>query len=255
MYTLPPNSQLCGATKNSKRLREIYPKTLGLDAAVADPRVMGYVRLHDCSMNGCLSPDSSYVDYVYASVVREEGGRMYLEEKQWMLAYNEFFESFRNYQEAGNARATQSLKYVVLSNMLASSDINPFDSREAKVYQDVEEIGAMLLLRGAYEANDIVQFEKVLKNPKYKLLSDPIMNKYLNPLLRNIRCQVMKKIVRPYQIIQIASLAKAMNISHREVEEIAVGLIQNDELDARIDQKRGLLSLQTLQKYVFLFIG
>lgn len=175
---------------------------------------------------------------------------MYLEEKQWMLAYNEFFESFRNYQEAGNARATQSLKYVVLSNMLASSDINPFDSREAKVYQDVEEIGAMLLLRSAYEANDIVQFERVLKNPKYKLLSDPIMNKYLNPLLRNIRCQVLKKIVRPYQIIQIASLAKAMNVSHGEVEEIAVGLIQNDELDARIDQKKGLLALQTLQKYV-----
>ncbi|TYZ61312.1 hypothetical protein PybrP1_010536 [[Pythium] brassicae (nom. inval.)] len=167
---------------------------------------------------------------------------------QWMLAYNEFFESFRNYQEAGNARATQSLKYVVLSNMLASSAINPFDSREAKVYQDVEEIGAMLLLRGAYESNDIVQFEKVLKNPKYKLLSDPIMNKYLNPLLRNIRCQVLKKIVRPYHVIQLASLAKAMNVSRREVEEIAVGLIQNDELDARIDQKQGLLALQTLQK-------
>lgn len=175
---------------------------------------------------------------------------MYLEEKQWMLAYNEFFESFRNYQEAGNARATQSLKYVVLSNMLASSDINPFDSREAKVYQDVEEIGAMLLLRGAYESNDIVQFEKTLKNPKYKLLSDPIMNKYLNPLLRNIRCQVMKKIVRPYQIIQITSLAKAMNISNREVEDIAVGLIQNEELDAKIDQTNGLLALQTKQKCV-----
>lgn len=27
--------------KNSQRLREIYPKTLSLDAAVADPRVMG----------------------------------------------------------------------------------------------------------------------------------------------------------------------------------------------------------------------
>uniref|UniRef100_K3WAZ5 PCI domain-containing protein n=1 Tax=Globisporangium ultimum (strain ATCC 200006 / CBS 805.95 / DAOM BR144) TaxID=431595 RepID=K3WAZ5_GLOUD len=214
--------QLCGATKNSKKLREIYPKTLGLDAAVADPRVMG--------------------------VVREEGGKMYLEEKQWMLAYNEFFESFRNYQEAGNARATQSLKYVVLSNMLASSDINPFDSREAKVYQDVEEIGAMLLLRGAYESNDIVQFEKILKNPKYKLLSDPIMNKYLNPLLRNIRCQVMKKLVRPYQIIQLASLAKAMNISSREVEDIAVGLIQNDELDAKIDQTKGFLAIQTKQE-------
>lgn len=182
--------------------------------------------------------------------MREEGGKMYLEERQWMLAYNEFFESFRNYQEAGNARATQALKYVVLSNMLASSDINPFDSREAKVYQDVDEIGAMLLLRSAYEANDIVQFERVLTNPKYKLLSDAIMAKYLQPLLRNIRCQVLKKIVRPYAVIQLASLAKAMNVTRPEVEAIAVALIQSDELDAKIDQKRGLLALQTLQKYV-----
>ncbi len=33
------------------------------------------------------------------------------------------------------SRAKVMLKYVVLANMLALSDINPFDSREAKVYQ------------------------------------------------------------------------------------------------------------------------
>ncbi|GLE02439.1 hypothetical protein PINS_up011277 [Pythium insidiosum] len=213
--------QLCGATKNSKKLREIYPKTLDLDAAVADPRIMG--------------------------VIREEGGKMYLEERQWMQAYNEFFESFRNYQEAGHVRATQCLKYVVLANMLASSDINPFDSREAKVYQDVEEIGAMLLLRGAYEANDVHQFEKILKNPKYKLLSDPIMMKYLNPLLRNIRCQVMKNYVRPYRVMQFASLAKAINVTREEAEEIAVHLIQSGELSAKIHQPKGLLVMDNAQ--------
>ncbi|CAH0486072.1 unnamed protein product [Peronospora farinosa] len=214
--------QLCVETKNGAKMRVIYPKTLDLDAAVADPRIMG--------------------------VIREEGGKMYLEEKEWMLAYNEFFESFRNYQEAGNSRATRCLKYVVLANMLASSDINPFDSREAKVYHDVEEIGAMLLLRGAYESNDVVQFEKVLRNPKYKLLSDPIMKRYLNPLLHNIRRQVMKTIVRPYQTIHIESLSKRMNITRKDVEDIAVALIQNLELDAKIDQSRGLLVLQTREK-------
>ena len=33
-----------------------------------------------------------------SSVIREEGGKMYMEEKQWTLAYNEFFEGFRHYQ-------------------------------------------------------------------------------------------------------------------------------------------------------------
>lgn len=176
---------------------------------------------------------------------------MYLEEGAWMLAYNEFFESFRNHQEAGNARAVQVLKYVVLANMLASSDINPFDSREAKVYQDVDEIAAMLLLRNAYEASDVVQFEKILQHPKYRLLSDPIMTKYLNPLLRSIRCQVLKKLVRPYDVMQLASLARSMNIAVHDVEELAVALIQNRELDAKIDQTRGLIVLTgRRQKYV-----
>jgi COP9 signalosome complex subunit 2 len=49
--------------------------------------------------------------------------------------YNAIFEGFRNYQEAGNGRAATCLKYVVLANMLALSDINPFDSREAKAFQ------------------------------------------------------------------------------------------------------------------------
>ncbi|KAI9907179.1 hypothetical protein PsorP6_016142 [Peronosclerospora sorghi] len=238
--------QLCVATKDSTKMRIIYPKILELDAAVADPRIMGW------GINFRLCWQSLHATnwWTLNSVIREEGGKMYLEETEWMRAYNEFFESFRNYQEAGNARATQCLKYVVLANMLASSDINPFDSREAKVYQDVEDIGAMLLLRGAYESHDIVQFERILKHPKYNLLSDPIMKRYLDPLLRNIRCQVMTSIVRPYDTIRVESLAERMNMTLAEVEDIAIALIQKQDLDAKIDQRRGLLVLQTRQKWV-----
>eukprot|EP00953_Heterococcus_sp_UTEX-ZZ885_P027392 14695-Heterococcus_DN1.PRE.1 len=82
---------------------------------------------------------------------------------QWSDAYNEFYEGFRNYQEAGNKRAKDCLKYVVLANMLALSDINPFAAREAKVYQDEKEVAAMMDLRLAYEGNDLDKFERTLK--------------------------------------------------------------------------------------------
>ncbi|CAN0489146.1 unnamed protein product [Discosporangium mesarthrocarpum] len=58
---------------------------------------------------------------------------MYLSMGQWGMAYNEFYDGFRIYQEAGNAQAKECLKYVVLANMLDLSDINPFAAREAKV--------------------------------------------------------------------------------------------------------------------------
>ena len=88
--------QLCSATKNTARLRQIYPKTLSLakTASVSDPRIMG--------------------------VIREEGGRMRMDEKNWSGAYDEFFEAFKSYQEVGNVRARDSLKYVVLASMLVS---------------------------------------------------------------------------------------------------------------------------------------
>lgn len=53
-------------------MKAIYPKTLNLNHAVADPRIMG--------------------------VIREEGGKMYMAEGQWETAYNEFYEGFRAYQ-------------------------------------------------------------------------------------------------------------------------------------------------------------
>lgn len=84
--------QLCSVTQNSARMRQIYPKTINLNATVSDPRITG--------------------------IIREEGGKMRMSESNWELAYNEFFEAFKSYQEAGNARARDCLKYVVLASML-----------------------------------------------------------------------------------------------------------------------------------------
>ena len=40
----------CTATKNTSRMKTIYPRTLNLEAAVADPRIMGY----DISCSGFI---------------------------------------------------------------------------------------------------------------------------------------------------------------------------------------------------------
>lgn len=50
----------------------------------------------------------------------------------WNRASEDFFESFRNYDEAGSTQRIQVLKYLVLANMLTGSEVNPFDSQETK---------------------------------------------------------------------------------------------------------------------------
>jgi hypothetical protein len=51
---------------------------------------------------------------------------------EFEAAQNDFFESFRNFDEAGSLQRIQVLKYFVLANMLMESDIDPFSSQETK---------------------------------------------------------------------------------------------------------------------------
>jgi hypothetical protein len=57
-----------------------------------------------------------------------------LDPGHWRRASEDFFESFRNYDEAGSPQRIQVLKYLVLANMLTGSEVNPFDSQETKPY-------------------------------------------------------------------------------------------------------------------------
>eukprot|EP00747_Dinoflagellata_sp_TGD_P166974 gnl/TRDRNA2_/TRDRNA2_190604_c0_seq1.p1 gnl/TRDRNA2_/TRDRNA2_190604_c0~~gnl/TRDRNA2_/TRDRNA2_190604_c0_seq1.p1 ORF type:complete len:452 (-),score=110.42 gnl/TRDRNA2_/TRDRNA2_190604_c0_seq1:144-1499(-) len=212
--------QMCTLTKNSLRMKEIYPKTINLTSAIADPRNI--------------------------AVIRENGGKMYMSEKKWEAAYNEFFEAFKNYQETGNAtRAKIMLKYVVLANMLALSSINPFDSREAKVYQDDPEISAMANLRTAYEQNDISRIDQLLKDPSYRILSDTFIRTYLQDLLRNIRLQVLQNIIKPYRCISLDFLASEINVSNDEVVSLLVQLILDEKIAARIDGTENFLHVSS----------
>jgi COP9 signalosome complex subunit 2 len=157
--------QLCASLHDSQRMQQIYPKTVNLNTAVSDPRIMG--------------------------IIREEGGKMMMSEGNYEDAYNELYEAFRNYQEAGNSlRAKDCLKYVVVVSMLTLSNINPFAAREAKVFSDDAEIVAMEALRQSLEANDLLKFEKIIKNPKNRIQTEAFLVKYLEPLRRRMREQV-----------------------------------------------------------------
>jgi COP9 signalosome complex subunit 2 len=67
-------------------------------------------------------------------VIRECGGKMHMSQQEWDLAQTDFFEAFKNYDEAGRPKRIQCLKYLVLANMLMKSEINPFDSQETKPF-------------------------------------------------------------------------------------------------------------------------
>eukprot|EP00126_Sphaerothecum_destruens_P012999 Sdes_comp22245_c0_seq1m20741 len=197
--------QMYTAQKNNKKLKVLYERSLMIKSAIPHPLIMG--------------------------VIRECGGKMHMSEAQWEAAHTDFFEAFKNYDESGSTRRTQCLKYLVLANMLMCSEINPFDSQEAKPYKQDPEILAMTNLVAAYQRNDIHEFESILKLNRDKIMDDPFIRNYIEELLKNIRTQVLICLLKPYTRIRIPYISCELNIPVVDVESLLVSLI----LDSKID--------------------
>nr|CAG4649249.1 EOG090X04DO [Scapholeberis mucronata]SVE93553.1 EOG090X04DO [Scapholeberis mucronata] len=209
--------QMYTAQKNNKKLKALYEQSLHIKSAIPHPLIMG--------------------------VIRECGGKMHLREGEFEKAHTDFFEAFKNYDESGSPRRTTCLKYLVLANMLMKSGINPFDSQEAKPYKNDPEILAMTNLVSAYQNNDISEFEKILRQNHRNIMDDPFIREHIEDLLRNIRTQVLIKLIRPYTRIHIPSISKELNVDVNEVESLLVACILDSTIQGRIDQVNQVLEL------------
>jgi COP9 signalosome complex subunit 2 len=124
------------------------------------------------------------------------------------------------------------------------SGINPFDSQEAKPYKNDSEILAMTNLVSAYQNNDINDFEKILKQNRSNIMDDPFIREHIEDLLRNIRTQVLIKLIKPYTRIHIPFISKELNIDASEVEALLVSCILDNTVRGKIDQVNQVLILK-----------
>jgi COP9 signalosome complex subunit 2 len=207
--------QLYTATKNNKKLKDLYHKCLAIKLAIPGPKITG--------------------------VIRECGGKMYMAERNWASAEVDFFEAFRNYDDCGSPRRIACLKYLVLANMMQNSKINPFDSQEAKPHVGHPEIVAMVNLVKAFQANDVREFERILRVNRASIMDDSFVRETVDRLLRNIRSQVILNLVKPYTRIAVQFIAGELNITVPETEALLVSLILDGRLDAKIDQVKGFV--------------
>lgn len=213
--------QMYTETGDKKKLKELYERSSSLieNALVPNPRITG--------------------------IIRECGGKMNMREGSWTQAHQDFFDAFKSYDEAGNPRRINCLRYLVLANMLMSSKINPFAANEAKPYENHPEILAMKSLVEAYQRRDITEFDKILRDNRDSILGDSFIRNYIDELLRNIRTQVLLQIMRPYTRIHLPYVAHELNISVDEVESLCVDLILDGKIDGQLDQISQLLQLNT----------
>ncbi|CAF1054021.1 unnamed protein product [Adineta ricciae] len=213
--------QMHTSQKNTKKLKQLYELSLHIKAAIPHPLIMG--------------------------VIRECGGKMHLREQEYEKAHTDFFEAFKSYDESGSPRRTTCLKYLVLANMLMRSTINPFDSQEAKPYKTDPEIQAMTNLVGAYQNNDIKEFESILRINRQAIMDDQFIREHIEILLRTIRTKVLVKLIKPYTKIRIDFIAQELNIQPEDVESLLISCILDQTITGKIDQVNKVLQLDQQQ--------
>lgn len=210
--------QMYSETRNNKQLKVLYQKALKVRSAVPHPKIMG--------------------------IIRECGGKMHMSEENWKDAQSDFFESFRNYDEAGDLHRIQVLKYLLLTTMLMKSDINPFDSQEIKPYRNDARIAAMTNLVDAYQRDDMHQYAKVLRENQ-DILADPFIAENIDEVTRNMRTKAVVKLIAPYTRMKSAWIARQLNISDAEVQDILGFLIVDGKIRGKIDQQAGTLEIES----------
>jgi COP9 signalosome complex subunit 2 len=210
--------QMYAETRNNKRLKALYQRALTVRSAVPHPKIMG--------------------------IIRECGGKMHMSEENWKDAQSDFFESFKNYDEAGSMQRIQVLKYLVLTTMLMKSDINPFDSQETKPYKNDPRISGMTNLVDAYQRDDIHQYETILSDNQ-DVLADPFIAENIDEVSRNMRTKAVLKLIAPYSRFTLAFIAKQIKISIAEVQDILGILIVEKKLNAKINQESGTVAVES----------
>jgi len=208
--------QLYSRQKDNKSLREVFNKAMSIRGGIPHPRTL--------------------------AMIQELGGKMHMQAREYESAQSTFFQAFKSYDEAGDPSRLRCLKYLVLASMLHASSINPFDSQEARPYKDDPEIVAMTNLVQAFHANEIQAFERILRRNQGRIMDDEFIREHVEDLLRTIRTQVLRRVIRPYTRISLQAIARELNdIPETDVESLLVGLILSGQLDGKIDQVTGVL--------------
>lgn len=130
--------------------------------------------------------------------------------------------------------------------MLMKSDINPFDSQETKPYRNDPRIAAMTDLVDAYQRDNIRRYESILQRNQ-DVLADPFIAENIDEVTRNMRTKGVMKLVAPYTRFTLGFVAKQLNISAAEVEDIVGFLIVDGKIHGKINQEKGMVEITAVE--------
>jgi len=180
------------------------------------------------------------------------GGRARMRERKFAEATKFLVEAVKNWDQCRKTQETQDcIKLMVISSLLSTSKVNPFDDQVAASHLGTPAIKAFERITKDVLSKNADSF---LVNIK-PLQREDIIKEYLPMLKRLIQKDLFLEIVKPYTNISMTFVGKRIHTTPEETESILVELILNQQIVGTIDQASGMLLLDTTTKSYNDFYG
>lgn len=209
--------QVYTETDNINKLKELYNKTLSIQSTIPHPRIF--------------------------AIIKECGGKMYLRDENYELATNEFYESFKNYDEIGNHfKRINLLKYLIISSILSSNEIKKFESQETKFFLNDENILDYILFIKRFENLENEEFETIFNKLIKTDSNDLILINHLYKVERIFKLKLLVHYIKPFKKLSLIKLSENLKLPIDSIEDIMLNLKNNGELqNVKLDLIDGII--------------
>lgn len=187
--------------------------------------------------------NSIYVGPTLQGEIDMQGGILNADEKDFRTAYSYFFEAFESFANLQDSRAEICLKYMLLSKIMhGHGDEVPTLLNQKKTMQFLtEEIEAMRAIAKAYKARSLHEFDAVLKQYSDQIVNDKLVQRHLKDLQANLLEQNLVRLIEPFSRVEIAHVAKLIDLPLRDVEAKLSQMILDKKFRGILDQGTGEL--------------
>lgn len=200
-------------------LRQLYHKALSINVGIPHPRILG--------------------------IVKEVGGLVYSQLKDFTKASEEYLESFKNYDAAGNPKRIHVLKKLIVSTILSKSEINPFQSREFVSFIDEPEVAKLLELYSSVQNDSIDVFNHLVRvDPFFKeiLKKDAYLSNNMDLIVQLMYSKVLLVLIKPFKKCSFSFLCESLQTDQNVVEDLLPRLLHQGKIsDFRCDFEDGIV--------------
>ncbi|KAF8647980.1 hypothetical protein AX14_008830, partial [Amanita brunnescens Koide BX004] len=156
------------------------------------------------------------------AVLELQSGVLHAEGKDYTSAYSYFFEAFEDSSSQGDEEgALVAFKYMLLCKVMLNllEDVTSLLTiKLALKYANLREVESMRAIVRAHQEQNLVEFERVLRDYKDELSSDLTIRSHLAALYDSLPEQNLLRIIKPYSVIEIDYVAETVGQARQAVE-------------------------------------